>query len=83
MSYPFQIFSQSDYLIKIVDINSQKIVDINSQTEWQTVHIQTSWRLRSQLIWMSAVCKGRVYLGSAGQGLQLTDSFAVNLCPAE
>ena len=27
---------------------------------------------RSQLIWISTVCKGRVYLGSAGQGLSLT-----------
>ena len=32
------IFSQSDYLIKIVDINSH--------TEWQTVQIQISWLLK-------------------------------------
>ena len=31
------IFSRSEYLIKIVDINSQ--------TEWQTVQIQISWLL--------------------------------------
>ena len=60
MPRPFQIFSQSDYLIQIVDINSH--------TEWQTVQIQISWLL-SQLIWIYTVCKGRVYPGSAGQGL--------------
>ena len=27
--------------------------------------------LRSQLIWIYTVCKGRVYLGSAGQGLKI------------
>ena len=56
MPHPFQIFSQSDYLIHIVDINSH--------TEWQTVQIQISWLLRS-------VCKGRVYPGSVGQGLRI------------
>ena len=61
MPRPFQIFSQSDYLIQIVDINSH--------TEWQTVQIQISWLLRSQLIWIYTVCKGQVYPGSAGQGL--------------
>ena len=63
MPSPFQIFSQSDYLIQIIDINSY--------TELQTVQIQISWRLRSQLIWIYTVCKGRVYLGSAGQGLTI------------
>ena len=62
MPRPFQIFSQSIYLIQIVDINSQ--------TEWQIVQIQISWLLRSQLIWIYTVCKGRVYPGSAGQGLK-------------
>ena len=61
MPCPFQIFSQSAYLIQIFDINSN--------TEWQTVWIQISWLLRSQLIWIYTVCKGRVYRGSAGQGL--------------
>ena len=61
MPHPLPIFSQSDYLIQVVDINSH--------TEWQTVQIQISWLLRSQLIWISIVCKGRVYPGSAGQGL--------------
>ena len=35
---PLLIFSQSDYLIQIVDINSH--------TEWQTVQIQISWLLQ-------------------------------------
>ena len=38
MPHPFQIFSQSDDLIQIVDINSH--------TEWQTVQIQISWLLK-------------------------------------
>ena len=61
MSRPLQIFNQSDYLIQIDDIDSH--------TEWQTVQIQISWLLRSQLIWIYTVCKDRVYLSSAGQGL--------------
>ena len=36
--HPFLIFSQSDYLMKVVDIDSQ--------TEWQTVQIQISWLLQ-------------------------------------
>ena len=38
MPRPFPIFSQSDYLIQVVDINSN--------TEWQTVQIQISWLLQ-------------------------------------
>ena len=38
MPCPFPIFSQSDYLIQVVDINSN--------TEWQTVQIQISWLLQ-------------------------------------
>ena len=38
MPCPFLIFSQSDYLIHIVDINSH--------TQWQTVQIQISWLLQ-------------------------------------
>ena len=78
MPRPFQIFSQSDYLIQIVDTSSY--------FEWQTVQIQISWLLRSQLIWIYTqiswllrsqliwiytVCKGRVFPGSAGQGLSI------------
>ena len=63
------IFSQADHLILIVAINSH--------TWWQTVQIQISWLLRSQLIWIYTVCKDRVYEGSAGQGLSL--ALGVNL----
>ena len=35
-----------------------------------TVQIQISWLLRSQLVWIYTVCKGRVYPGSAGRGLR-------------
>ena len=38
MSCPFLVFSLSNYLIQIVDINSH--------TEWQTVQIQISWLLQ-------------------------------------
>ena len=38
MPCPFPIFSQSDYLIQVVDINSN--------AEWQTVQIQISWLLQ-------------------------------------
>ena len=38
MPCPFLIFSQSDYLIQIVDTNSY--------TKWQTVQIQISWLLQ-------------------------------------
>ena len=34
---------------------------------------------RSHLIWIYIVCKGRVYLGSAGQGLKFSAFF--NLSP--
>ena len=58
------IFSQSDYLIQIVDRNSH--------TYWQTVQIRSAGFFRSQLIWIYSVCKGRVYPVSVGQGLTLT-----------
>ena len=48
MPCPF-LYNQSDYLIQIIDINSY--------TELQTVQIQISWLLRSQLIWIYTVCK--------------------------
>ena len=57
MPHLLLIFSQPDYLIRIVAINSH--------TLWQTVQIQISWLL----IWIYTICKGRVYPGSAGQGL--------------
>ena len=60
MSHPFLIFSQSDYLIQIVDTNAH----IGKQCRSRSVGF-----FRSQLIWIYNVCKGRVYPGSAGQGL--------------
>ena len=38
MPHPFLTFSQSDYLIKVVDIDSH--------TKWKTVQIQISWLLQ-------------------------------------
>ena len=38
MACPLLIFSQSDYLMQVVDMNSN--------TEWQTVQIQISWLLK-------------------------------------
>ena len=38
LPHPLLIFSQSEYLIQIVDINSH--------SEWQTVQIQISWLLQ-------------------------------------
>ena len=61
MPHPFLIFSPSDYLIQVVDINSH--------TQWQTVQIQIIGFFWSQLIWIYIVCKGRVYPGSARKGL--------------
>ena len=54
---PFLIFSQSDYLIQIVDIHILNGKQCRSRS------------VRSQLIWINTVCKGRAYPGSAGQGL--------------
>ena len=62
MLYPFLIFSQSDYLIQIVDI----ILHSNGkQCRSRSVGF-----FRSQLIWIYTVCKRRTYPGSAGQGLR-------------
>ena len=35
------------------------------------MQIQISWLLHYLLIWIYTLCKGRIYLGSAGQGLKL------------
>ena len=69
MPRPLQIFMQSDYLIQIFDSSSH--------TEWQTVQIQISWLLRSQLIWIYTVCKGSVYPGSTGLGLKKFPGFVL------
>ena len=68
MSHPFLILSQSDCLIEIVDINSD--------TNWLTEQIQISWLLQKPTDLDLPVCKGRAYLGSAGQGLILLPIFS-------
>ena len=60
MSRPFIILNQSDSLIQVVDLNSD--------TKCQTVQIQISWLLQKPTD-LDQHCKGRIYLGSAGQGL--------------
>ena len=62
MPQPLLVFSQSDYLIQVVDTNSH--------TEWQTVQIQISW-----LICIYKVCKSETYPGSAGQVLKQRESI--------
>ena len=62
MPRPFQIFSQSDYLIQIVAINLH--------TWWQTVQIQISWLLQKPTDLDLHCLQNRVYPGSAGQGLR-------------
>ena len=64
MPNPLLIFCQSDYLIWIFAINSLN----GKQCRSRSVGF-----FRSQLIWIYIVCKGRVYLGSAGQGLMIID----------
>ena len=55
MPRPLLIFSQSDYVIRIVTYLIE------------TVQIQISWLLQKP----TDVCKGRVNPGSAGQGLKI------------
>ena len=63
---PFLIFSQSDYSIQIVDINSHN----GKQSRSRSVGF-----FRNQLIWIYTICKGRTCLGSAEIGLNIgTDS---------
>ena len=63
MPHPLLIFSQSDYLII-------RLFDPGCSCKFKywmtTVQIQISWLLQ---IWIYTVCRGRTYLGSAGQGL--------------
>ena len=61
MPHPFQIFSQSDDLIQIVDINSY--------TEWQTVQIQISWLLQKATDLALHCLQRQDKSGSAGLGL--------------
>ena len=54
-------FSQPDYLIKVVGIDSH--------TEWQTVQIQISWLLQKPTDLDLHCLQSRVYPDSAEQGL--------------
>ena len=58
------IFSQPDYLIKVVDTNSH--------TEWQTVQIQISWFLQKPTDLDLHCLQEQVYPGSAGHELMST-----------
>ena len=62
MPHPHLIFSQSDYLIQIVDINSH--------TQWQAVQIQISWLLQKPTDLDLHCLQKRTYPGSVGQGLR-------------
>ena len=62
MPSPLLIFSQSGYLIRNVAIH---YILNGKQCRSRSVGF-----FRSQLIWIYTVCKGRVYPGSAGQGLK-------------
>ena len=60
MPCPLLIFSQSDFLIQIVAINSHN----GKQCRSRSVGF-----FRSQLIWIYTVCKGKEYQGSPRHGL--------------
>ena len=62
MPHPLLIFSQSDYLIQVV-------IQINILNDKQCRSRSVGFLIRSQLIWIFTVCKGRTYPGSAGQDL--------------
>ena len=72
MPRPLLIFSQSDYLIWIVAIKSHNGKQCRSRS--------VGFFFRSQLIWICTVCKGRVYPGSAGQGLRSSHFYSCPLC---
>ena len=59
MPRPFLIFSQSIYLIQIIDINRY----------WMGNSAYLVAFFRSQLFWIYTVWKGRTYPGSTGPGL--------------
>ena len=66
--YPLLIFNQSDYLIQVSFTQIHILND--KQCKFRSVGF-----FRSQLIWIYTVCKGRVYPGSAGQGLSIIKIF--------
>ena len=62
MPRPLLIFSQSDYKIGL-------LLQIHILNGKQCRSRSVGFFFRSQLIWIYTVCKGKVYPGSAGQGL--------------
>ena len=71
MTRPLQNFSKSDYLIQIVDINSN--------IGHKQYRSRSDGFFRNHLIWIYTVCKGRAYLGSAGPGLNMPTGFKMDL----
>ena len=69
MSHPLIIISQSDSLIKIVDINSD--------TKWQTVQVQISWLLQKPTDLDLHCLQKQDISGSAGQGLMHFNSYSI------
>ena len=63
MPRPLLIFSQSDYLIQVVDTSLY--------IQWQTVQILITWLL--QQIWVYTFCKDITCPDSAGPGLRIAD----------
>ena len=63
MPCPFLIFSQSDYLIQVIQIHILNHKQCRSRS---------GGFYRSQLIWIYTVCKDRVFPGLAGLGLKRT-----------
>ena len=74
MPCPFLIFSQSDYLIQVVDTNSN--------TEWQTVQLEISW-LQKPTDLDPYCLQSRVYPGSAGQGLSKYNELSLSHAPVD
>ena len=70
MPHPFLIVSQSDYLIKIVDLNSH--------AEWQTVQILISWLLQKPTV-LELHCLHRQ--GISGLSRTRVKSFLWSLSP--
>ena len=62
MSCPLLNFNQSDFLIQVVDTNSN--------AEWQAVQIQISWLLKKPTDLDLHCLQSRVYPGSAGLRLK-------------
>ena len=62
MPHPLLIFSQSDYLIQVVDTNSHTQKTNSADPDQLASEADRSGSTYT-------VCKGRAYLGTAGPGL--------------